>query len=310
MVSVPLTPVIAQVGADRIAELVPDVEVLSVPMMGPVPDDARAEILFGIPIWSPTIETLLGRGVKWFHLAGTGVDSLPEDVLRSFVVTSARGVAAVPIAEFSMAAILSAAKKLPESWLDGPSPTPGYAELGEVNGQTLGIVGLGGIGTELASRARAMGMRVLAVRRTSQPGPPGVVVRSSLEDMLPECDHVVLAAPATKHTRRMMNAESFKRCKPGMHLVNIARGTLVDHEALLDALESGTISRATLDVTDPEPLPAGHPLYAHPGARVSAHISWSSPLAVERMTDQFIENLRRYLRGEPLAGVVDPDEGY
>lgn len=310
MVTVPLVPVIAQMGAERIAEKVPEVDVLSVPMLGPVPDNARAEVLFGIPIWSPTLEAILESGVKWFHLAGTGVDSLPEQVLRSYVVTSARGVAAIPIAEFSLAAILSAAKQLPESWLDAPSPSPGYAELGEVNGQTLGIVGLGGIATALASRARAMGMRVLAVRRTPRPGPDGVEVRPSLEDMLAECDHLVLAAPATKHTLHMMNAQSFARCKPGMHLVNVARGSLVDHDALAEALDSGSLSRATLDVTEPEPLPAGHPLYSHPKVKISAHISWSSPLAVERMTDQFIDNLRRYLRGDPLEGLVDADEGY
>jgi phosphoglycerate dehydrogenase-like enzyme len=300
----------AQVSAARIAAEVPEVEVRAAPMAGAVPDDLRGDILFGVAVWSPTLETLLQRGVGWLQLAGTGVDELPADVFDGRVVTCARGASAIPIAEFSMAAMLSAVKQLPESWIDRPSSRHGYAELGELHGQTLGIVGLGGIGTALSSRALAMGMRVMAVRRTTRPGPPGVEVLPHLDDLLPQADHLVLAVPATRHTRGLMNPESFKLCKPGVHLVNVARGALIDHQALLDALDRGVVSRATLDVTDPDPLPAGHPLYEHPAAKVSAHISWSSPNALERMTDMFIDNLRRHLAGEALDGVADPEEGY
>jgi phosphoglycerate dehydrogenase-like enzyme len=300
----------AQVAADRIAEQVPEVEVRAAPLSGPVPDDLEGEILFGSAAWSPTLGTLLDRDVRWLQLAGTGADGLPAEAFEGRVVTCARGVAAIPIAEFSLAAMLSAVKQLPESWVHEPSPRHGYAELGELRGQTLGLVGLGGIGAELAGLAQAMGMRVVAVRRTARPGPAGVEILPSLDDLLPQVDHLVLAAPATRHTRQLMNAEAFKKCQPGVHLVNVARGALVDHEALLDALNSGVVARASLDVTDPDPLPAGHPLYSHPAVKLSPHISWSSPRFFARLVETFIDNLRRHLAGEPLEGVVDPEEGY
>ncbi|HMD45784.1 MAG TPA: NAD(P)-dependent oxidoreductase [Acidimicrobiales bacterium] len=299
-----------QFGAERIRAALPDVEVLEVPIAGDVPAGVAAEVLFGVPIWSPTLADLLGRGVTWLHLAGTGVDTLPPEAFEGRVVTCARGAAAVPIAEFCLAAMLAAVKSLPESWIEGPPEQPGMAQLGELNGQTLGLVGLGGIGTALAERARAMGMRVVAVRRTGAPGPEGVEVVGDLGDLLGEADHLVLAAPATARTHHLLDADAFKRAKPGVHVVNIARGSLIDHDALLEALDDGTVGRATLDVTEPEPLPAGHPLYTHPRAKISAHISWSSPRAFERMIDLFIENVRRCQRGETLEGVVDVDEGY
>ncbi|MHB1582642.1 MAG: NAD(P)-dependent oxidoreductase [Acidimicrobiales bacterium] len=310
MVAVPLATVLAQLGAERIAGAVPEVEVVEVPMSGPAPEGLRAEILFAVPVWSPTLEDLLGRGVTWLQVAGTGVDALPPAALRGRVVTCARGASAVPIAEFALAAMLCRAKQLPESWLSAPSDRHGYAELASLDGQTLGLVGLGGIGSALARRAVAMGMRVLAVRRTAAPGPPGVEVCGSLDEVLAVSDHLVLAAPATARTRRLLDAEAFKKCKAGLHLVNVARGSLVDHDALLEALDAGVLSRATLDVTDPEPLPAGHPLLSHPRVLVSAHVSWSAPGALDRLVDEFVGNLRRHLAGDPLAGVVDPEEGY
>jgi phosphoglycerate dehydrogenase-like enzyme len=300
-----------QVGAERIRAGVPSVEVVEVPMSGEVPPDASGPVLFGVPFWGPTLETLLERGVTWLHLASTGVDTLlSTPAFEGRTVTCARGAAAIPIAEFSLAAMLAAVKELPERWVHGPVEEHGIANLGELNGQVLAIVGLGGIGTELARRAQALGMEVRALRRSAQAGPDGVEVASSLEALLAGADHVVLAAPATERTYHLFDGAAFKMCKPGVHVVNIARGSLIDHDALEEALADGTVGRATLDVTEPEPLPEGHPLYEHPRVKISQHISWSSPRAFERMTDQFIDNLGRFLRDEPLVGVVDPVEGY
>ncbi len=303
--------IMTQVGAERIRAAMPSVEVIEVPLSGDVPSEASAPVLFGVPFWSPTLETLLGRGVEWLHVASTGVDSLASTpAMQGRTVTCARGAAAIPIAEFSLAAMLAAVKELPERWVHGPVEQHGVASLGELNGQVLAIVGLGGIGTELARRAQAFGMEVRALRRSTVSGPEGVAVVGSLDTLLDGADHVVLAAPATERTYHLLDAAAFKMCKPGVHIVNVGRGSLIDHDALADALASGVVGRATLDVTEPEPLPAGHPLYEDPNVKISQHISWSSPLAVERMTDQFIDNLGRYVRGEPLQWVVDPVEGY
>jgi phosphoglycerate dehydrogenase-like enzyme len=123
---------------------------------------------------------------------------------------------------------------------------------------------------------------------------------------------VVLAAPLTDRTRHLIDAQALAAIPPGagVHLVNVARGGLVDQEALRPALDDGRVARATLDVTDPEPLPAGHWLYHHPRARISAHVSWSAPGAFELLLDTFVDNLRRFHAGEPLEGRVDLEAGY
>jgi len=139
----------------------------------------------------------------------------------------------------------------------------------------------------------------------------GFVERTLRDDeLLPGADHVVLAAPATARTRHLLDAAAFAQMKPGAHLVNIARGSLVDQDALRAALDDGTVARATLDTVDPEPLPAGHWLYAHPQVRMTAHVSWYTPQLQAAAVDILIENIGRYLRAEPLLHVVDPAEGY
>jgi phosphoglycerate dehydrogenase-like enzyme len=172
-------------------------------------------------------------------------------------------------------------------------------------------VGLGGIGVAVAQRALPFGMRVLALRRTGRKSPiEGVELAKSLGDLLESSDHLVLALPATPKTRHLIGAAALARIKPGAHLINIARGSLVDQEALREALASERVALASLDVTDPEPLPAGHWLYEHPKVRLSPHVSWSMPGAVSRLLDTFVDNLHRYREGAPLDGRVDLDEGY
>jgi phosphoglycerate dehydrogenase-like enzyme len=154
-------------------------------------------------------------------------------------------------------------------------------------------------------------MRVRALRRRPEPSPvDGVEVVGSLDELLSEADHLVLAAPATSRTRRLIDADALGLVKPGVHIVNIARGALVDQDALRAALDDGRVAMATLDTVDPEPLPAGHWLYSHPKVRLSAHVSWASPAGMARTVEIFVDNLRRYAAGEPVLHVVDADEGY
>ena len=133
---------------------------------------------------------------------------------------------------------------------------------------------------------------------------------ATLREVLDDADHVLIAAPLTSETRHLINAESIGWMKPGVHLVNIARGGLIDHDALRSALDSGHVARASLDTVDPEPLPDGHWLYSHPGVRLSPHISWSIPEARGLLHDPFRENLRRYLDGVELINVVNVQLGY
>ncbi len=131
-----------------------------------------------------------------------------------------------------------------------------------------------------------------------------------LAELLASSDHVVIAAPATDRTEHLIDAAALSRMKPGAHLVNVARGSLIDQDALVAALDEGGLARATLDVVDPEPLPAGHPLFRHDRVRLSPHVSWSSPRTLRRTMGLFVENIDRYRDGQELLGTVDLKEGY
>ena len=286
---------------------VSDVEVIDAGAEPP-PPDLRADVLFGG--WGPHTLDYAER-VGWVHLAGTGIDSFPRELFDGRTVTNARGASAIPIAEFVLAGMLAFEKNLPETWIEEPPEHWNFAPLGWLNTRTLGLVGLGGIGVAIAERALPFGMKVRAVRRRAEPSPlEGVEVVGSLEELLPEADHLVLAAPATPRTRHLINAESLALVKPGVHLVNIARGALVDQDALRLALDDGRVAMATLDTVDPEPLPEGHWLYSHPKVRLSAHVSWASPAGMDRTLEIFVDNLRRYAAGEQVLHVVDAAEGY
>ena len=221
------------------------------------------------------------------------------------------GASAVPISEFVLGAMLAFEKRFPDVWLHEPPEHWNFDRLGGLSGRTLGIVGLGGIGAAVAQRALPFGMRVLAVRRTAAGSPvDGVELVPSLDALLEASDHLVLAVPLTPRTEHLLDRAAFATVKPGVHLVNIARGRLVDQDALHDALDDDRVAMATLDTVDPEPLPAGHWLYEHPKVRLSAHISWASHLGIDSTVDLFVDNLRRYAAGRPLQDVVNPDEGY
>jgi phosphoglycerate dehydrogenase-like enzyme len=225
------------------------------------------------------------------------------------VVTNAAGVAAVPIAEFVIGQLLSIWKRFDELadqqrrhvW------EPAYGR--HVAGLKLGLVGLGAIGTAVAERARALEMQVLAVRRRpgAADGPPGVdevVGPDGLHGVLSRVDAVVVCAPATPDTHDLFDAAAFAAMRPGAVFCNVARGSLVDEAALLDALRSGHLGAAVLDVTREEPLPADNPLWDAPNLRLSPHSSASLDHYVELVFELFADNLGRYLRGEPLRNVV------
>ena len=191
------------------------------------------------------------------HAFSTGVDGFPFDVVGDRIFTCSRGAAAVPIAEWVMAMLLGHAKRLPESWISKPPEHWNIAQLDVLAGRTVGLVGLGEIATAVAKRALAFDMHVVAFRRRRLPRRPVPRSRSctSLTELLGRSDHVVIAAPATPetlpHDRRRRRSAS---CKPGAHLVNIARGALVDQDALIDALDAGSCRVASLDTVTPEPL--------------------------------------------------------
>ena len=308
--------VINQMGAvvaEQLQRAQPDVEVIEF-TGGDPPAGLAADVFFGgYFAWDEITRWIDAAGVRWVQFAGTGVDKVPERIYEGRTVTCARGASAVPISEWVMAAVLAWAKRMPQTWLREPPrhwnfPTPA---LDSVAGSTIAHVGLGGIGTAIARRALAFDMRVRALRRTDAPSPiDGVEVVRELDALVADADHLVLAAPATAKTRHLVNADLLARVKPGVHLVNIARGTLVDQDALHAALDDGRVAMASLDTVEPEPLPAGHWMYSHPQVRLFAHISWYNPDLQGAAIEIFLDNIGRFTRGEALREVVDPDEGY
>ena len=272
---------------------------------------ANADVLVTLADDAAAIQGVLTEGIDWVHILGAGVDGFPIDVVGDRLLTCSRGAGAPAIAEFVLATMLAFEKHLPQSWITEPPPQWNTADLGGLEGRTLGVIGIGAIGTQVARRAVAFDMEVVALRRTTHASPlPGVRLCPDLPSLLGRSDHVVVSAPATAATHRLLDDSALSDIKPGAHLVNVSRGTLIDQEALLHALDDGRIARASLDVVEPEPLPSGHPLYTHPRVKLSPHISWSSPRTVWRTLELFAENLTRYRSGKGLVGQVDRVAGY
>ena len=194
-------------------------------------------------------------------------------------------------------------------WRSDMTRDPG---MFSVSGKTMLVVGLGGIGTAAARRANALGMRVIATRNSSREGPAFVDyvgLSNELPKLLGEADIIVNALPLTSSTAGMFDRALFARVKPAAYFINVGRGGTVVTDALVEALESGRLAGAGLDVTDPEPLPSDHPLWQMSNVIITPHVSWAG--ADRRLHSMLLrENIRRYLAGDALLNVVDPERGY
>lgn len=272
--------------------------------------DGERRVLFGG--WGSHSEAVVAAGIDWLQLSGTGFDGIKESVLAAPLVTCARGASAVPISEYVLTAMLAFAKDFPANWLDDAPKHWNFQAMNTLAGKTLGLVGIGGIGERIAKLAIAFEMNVVAMRRRVELGSPiaGATVVGSIEQVVADTDHIVLAAPGTAHTKHLLDADVFTHMKPGVHIVNIARGTLIDQDALRVALDNDTVARASLDTVTPEPLPAGHWLYEHPKVRLTPHSSWSTPAFFDAAIDIFCDNVDRYLNGRELLHIIDRAEGY
>jgi phosphoglycerate dehydrogenase-like enzyme len=291
---------------DRIQSQFPDLEVVDI--SNGVPSGTRGDVLFGG--LGPSSVEAMAAGVQWAQVSGTGIDGIPPEVRAAPLLTSARGASAVAISEYVIATMGAFARDFPGNWLR-ESPERWYIQQARtLAGATLGLYGFGGIAQRVARVARALDMSVVAMRRRDLPSPvEGVTMTTSFRDLVSAADHLVLAAPATDETLHVLNAETLDHVRPGVHLVNIARGSLVDQEALRRALDDGRVGRASLDVTTPEPLPPGHWMFDHPKVFLTPHASWAGETPLAAATEYFCRNLERYLAGKPLEGVVGPD-GY
>lgn len=292
----------------------PGIRIVECPNAGDIPADIAGEVVLTRTNGGPNLGDLLGRdGIEWVHVVGTGVDAFPLDAIRDQVLTCSRGISGDLIGEWVFAQMLAFAKGLPDVWLDeGPGEwSAPDRRIGSLRGATVAILGLGGIGAEVARLALALDMNVIGVRRRGTEAPHAeMTVVNDLAAAITDADHIVVAAPATPETEGLFDADMFGRMKPGVHFCNIARGTLVDQDALRTALDDNIIARASLDVATPEPLPADHWMFDHPKVFLTPHTSWTGPGAFDKMIDAFEANYVRWRAGEPLEGIVDLEAGY
>jgi len=280
----------------------------------------ETDVVFGFAIRPENFASAVK--LRWIHSTAAGVEGIlfPALVESDVVLTSSRGLHARSMAEHVLAVMLAFARQLPASrdaqrerrWtqLEQFGARPGF---GQLDGGTVGIVGFGRIGQAVGSACKALGMRVIAVRRhaDADPGPADAQWGpDGLPQLLAQSDWIVLAAPHTRETVKLLGPEAIARIKPGAYLVNVGRGALVDEAALADALRSGHLAGAALDVYETEPLPEKSPLWRMPQVIVTPHVSGLGPRYWERATDVFVRNLRAWLDGAPLANVVDKRAGY
>lgn len=248
--------------------------------------------------------------LRWICSGSVGVDFYPTWLLDAPLVSCGRGVASEEIADYVIGAIYANGKNLDAARVHAPSDWR-FVPTGRVIGTTVGIVGFGSIGEAVARRALALGANVTAVRRRRLPSAvPGVALLDDLAAVVASADHLVLALPATPETRNLIDAALLAQAKPGAHLINVARGAVLDHDALIDALDGGRLGFATLDVTEPEPLPAGHPLWTHRLVRLTPHISSNYTAVRGGLFDKVATNLGRFARGEAPTDLIDVAAGY
>jgi len=262
------------------------------------------------------------RKLKWIHSTATGVAQLMYPELRDsrVVVTNPRGIFSVPMAEHTIGLLLALARNFADTVRHQDRAHWGQQDLWdepqhltELNGRVLLIVGFGSIGRELAARAAAFQMRVWGVTRSGE-GDRKLAERvfsaKQLHEALPEADYVVVAAPETAETKHLFSADEFARMKAGAAFVNVARGSLVDQEALIGALEAGKLLGAALDVTDPEPLPAESALWRAPRLFITPHTSAISDRLWARQTAVLMGLLEKWFAGEELFNRVELGRGY
>lgn len=308
--------------AERLRDDFPQIEVVNATTNN-VPEEQICDAEVVISWLLSTEAARAARKLRWLHCTSAAVHQLlyPEIVNSEIILTNGSEVHAAVVAEHIIALVLALARKLPEAsrfqqrrawgqqdiWRIQPRPR-------EVAGATLGLVGLGSIGSEATRRAAALGMRVIAVREHPEKGGPDGVAKvfapAQLDAFLAESDYVVLAAPVTPDTRNLINAQRLAQMKPDARLINVGRGPLVDEPALIRALQEGRIAGAALDVFVEEPLPADSPLWDMEHVLITPHTASNSDKQWERQYALVAENLRRYLKHQPLRSVVDKRRGY
>ena len=307
--------------AESIHAAYPQMHVLHLPNYDTLPQELPDAHIF-VGAFLRSAQLTLANKLQWIHSTAAGVSQLmyPELKNSGVVVTNTSGISSVPIAEHTMGLILAMARNFPDSLRYQSQAKWSQQELWdkpqhicEINGSVLLIVGYGSIGRELARRARVFDMRVWGVTRSGKGDTSHaekILPVSQLNEALPCADYVVIAAPETPETKHFIGAEQFARMKRGARLINVARGSLLDETALVNALQSGALGGAALDVTAEEPLPVESLLWHAPNLFITPHTSAISERLWQRETDLFMKLLDQWFSGKELSNRVDFSRGY
>ena len=276
---------------------------------------SEIDIVFG-GISPPSLFERAAR-LRWVQCPAAGVDGTltPQLAASEVILTSAKGYVGVHLAEHAMALLLALTRGIGRAVrsADWAQKWPIRNASWELLGRTMGIVGLGGTGRDLATRASAFGMRLVAVDPEPVETPECIEACWSMDrfdDLLEQSDVVAICAPLTPETEGMFDRDAFRRMQPHALLINVTRGRIVNEDALLEALREGWIGGAGLDVTPVEPLPSDHPLWKMDNVVITPHTAGASPERDRRTTELFCQNLRRFMAGQPLLAVIDKEKGY
>lgn len=299
----------------RISEVSPLVDVHYAPdQSSAMKFFSSAEVLFGD---IPQEQFVQMPSLRWVQISTVGADRfLYPDLLRSNVVLCcSKGMHKYQMTELLFGLMIGIVRELfsyHDFQKDGEWTSTLIKKSEVIAGKTLGIVGLGSIGSQMAKVAKSFGMNVIGVKKT--PGPvecvDEVLPPSQMEKLLKNSDHVVNVTPLTPETRRLFGAKEFSMMKPSAVFYNLGRGASIDESALMEALEKGTIRAAALDVFVEEPLPKNNPLWKTKNIFITPHVGGPVPHYNHLLTEIFIDNLKRFLAGQPLATVVDKGKGY
>jgi len=280
---------------------------------------AEADVILGFDRRHLANYTEVAPNLKWIQGTSTALGPVTKRmgwVDQGITVTSASGIHSVPIAEYQIMAMLAFTKDIFHMFdLKRQKKYERY-NTGQLRGRTVGIIGLGKNGQELAKLCRAHGMRVLGIKRTYEGANPATLgvdklyPKENIKDMLAECDFVSLTVPTTDETYKFMDYEMFKAMKPGCVVINNSMGTTVVQDDLLRAIDEGHLGGAAMDVFEKEPVPEDNPLWNMDNVLFSPHSASCAEFEDINMTNLFIDNLRRYLDGMPLRNVIDPDIQY
>jgi len=332
-INILVTSALSAVALSRIAAVSPKIKIMDVSGLWDAPDMvtamrkgdfsnekfeamlAQAEIIYGFR--PPQNIIVRGPKLRWIQTMLAGVDHfLTPDIVKSrVVVTNMSGIHASPVSEVAFSMMLMFAKRAPFCFLNKQQKKWERFIPMLLHGKTVGIVGLGNIGRELARLSKAFGLRIIGTRRTARKGDKAryvdlVVPMTELKALLAESDFVVLLLPNTPETQKLIGEKELSAMKPTGYLINVGRGSTVDEEMMVRALEEGWIAGAGLDAYTVEPLPVESKLWELPNVIVSPHVSGRLANYDDVVTELFCDNLKRYLSGKRLRNIVNKKMGY